>query len=215
MAAGRESVVAHHAMWDVHLWTEDNLPNDLPCLPLLPYMDSGAMRSNFLRVDLMERFGGMYLDTDFEIFRSFAPLLEGEEAVVIEGSRRGVYGNFFFALPPASPVMRHMRRRAFSRVREDPAAALTATPRFICGPRALTAAVRDYERSGGNVRVLPPRLIWSLRESSPAGSFPASDAYARHWCERAYPKYQRDDPRWTPRPVSQLPSAVLAALPTE
>jgi mannosyltransferase OCH1-like enzyme len=75
----RESWRRHHPDWEMRLWTDDNLPTDLVRKEAYERLRKGADRSDIIRPDLLHRFGGVYLDTDFECFRSIEPLLEGIE----------------------------------------------------------------------------------------------------------------------------------------
>jgi hypothetical protein len=57
------------------MWTEDDLPPDLRRPKALERIRLPAERSVFLRLELLWRFGGVYVDTDFECLRSIEPLI--------------------------------------------------------------------------------------------------------------------------------------------
>jgi hypothetical protein len=67
----------HHPDWEFRLWTEDNPPADLRRPESYERLRMPAERSDILRLEVLWRFGGVYLDTDFECRGSIEPLLEG------------------------------------------------------------------------------------------------------------------------------------------
>jgi mannosyltransferase OCH1-like enzyme len=71
----QETWRSHHPGWELRLWTEDNYPRDLRRPEPSERLREPAMRSNFLRLELLWRFGGVYVDTDFECLRSIEPLI--------------------------------------------------------------------------------------------------------------------------------------------
>jgi hypothetical protein len=70
-----QSWVDHHPTWDVRLWTEENLPEDLVRKEALERLRVPAERSDILRLELLWRFGGVYVDTDLRCLRSVEPLI--------------------------------------------------------------------------------------------------------------------------------------------
>jgi mannosyltransferase OCH1-like enzyme len=75
LAAYVESWRTHHPGWQHRLWTEETLP---PGLQRAVYerLRSPAERSDVLRLEVLARHGGIYVDTDFECLRPLDPLLE-------------------------------------------------------------------------------------------------------------------------------------------
>ncbi|MEJ7785727.1 MAG: glycosyltransferase [Solirubrobacteraceae bacterium] len=69
--------VAHHPRWEVRLWSENNLPTDLVRKEALERLRVPAERSDILRLELLWRFGGVYVDTDLRCLRSIEPLIAG------------------------------------------------------------------------------------------------------------------------------------------
>ena len=66
----------HHPGWELCLWTEENLPERLRRPEAAERLRIPAERANILRLELLWRFGGVYVDTDFECLRSIEPLIE-------------------------------------------------------------------------------------------------------------------------------------------
>jgi hypothetical protein len=70
----------HHPDWTMRLWTEEDLQ-------LLDITDTDRERarsaselSNLVRYEVLHRFGGIYIDTDFECLRPLTPVLRGIDA---------------------------------------------------------------------------------------------------------------------------------------
>jgi hypothetical protein len=71
----QETWIGHHAGWEHRMWTEDNIPQDLRRPEARERIRHPAERSDFLRIELLWRYGGVYVDTDFECQRSIEPLI--------------------------------------------------------------------------------------------------------------------------------------------
>jgi mannosyltransferase OCH1-like enzyme len=65
-----------HPDWEMRQWTEDNLPELLRPEGADPRRDP-TERSDLLRYELVRRFGGVYLDMDFECLKPIDELIEG------------------------------------------------------------------------------------------------------------------------------------------
>ena len=72
----RESWRRHHPDWEMRLWTEENLPTDLVRKEVYERLRNPAERSDIIRLEVLYRFGGVYVDTDVECLRPIDPLLE-------------------------------------------------------------------------------------------------------------------------------------------
>jgi mannosyltransferase OCH1-like enzyme len=75
--AYQRSWTRHHPGWQLRLWTEDVLPEDLERTEVYERLRRPAERSDLLRFELLARHGGVYVDADFEFLRSLEPLLDG------------------------------------------------------------------------------------------------------------------------------------------
>jgi mannosyltransferase OCH1-like enzyme len=72
----RQTWLDHHPGWELCFWTEENLPEGLRRTEVYERLRVPAERSDILRLELLWRFGGVYVDTDFECLRSIEPLIE-------------------------------------------------------------------------------------------------------------------------------------------
>lgn len=73
----RKTWQLHHPAWELRLWTEENLPGDLRRREVYDKLRVPAERSDILRLELLYRYGGVYVDTDVECQRPLDPLIEG------------------------------------------------------------------------------------------------------------------------------------------
>ncbi len=67
----------HHPDWQMHLWTDENIPQPLFNQTIYDQTRIPAQRADILRHELLYRFGGVYVDIDFECLRSLDSLLQG------------------------------------------------------------------------------------------------------------------------------------------
>lgn len=76
--------------WEYKLWNEDNY--DIASAPL--YVRQAyevrkfAFVSDYVRLWALEKFGGVYMDVDFEVFKSYEPLLPNKAFAGFEGCKR-------------------------------------------------------------------------------------------------------------------------------
>lgn len=62
--------------WEYKLWTDDNIDDiDIPDRKLFNSIKNMGQKSDYLRYHILNQFGGVYADTDFECLKPFDPLL--------------------------------------------------------------------------------------------------------------------------------------------
>lgn len=66
-----------HPDWEYHLWT-DAEGVDMPRRDLYDYIKNPGQKSDFLRYHILNQFGGLYVDTDFECLKPFDSLSYAE-----------------------------------------------------------------------------------------------------------------------------------------
>lgn len=81
----------HMPYWEYRLWSEDNF--DIPSTPKYVQEAYAAKKyafvSDYVRLWALEREGGLYMDVDFEVYKSFDDLMEQYDAFAgYEGSKR-------------------------------------------------------------------------------------------------------------------------------
>jgi len=78
-AAYQQTWLRHHPDWEVRLWTEDNLPRPLRRPEGAERLRVPSERSDILRLEVVWRFGGVYIDADLECLRSIEPLIRAAD----------------------------------------------------------------------------------------------------------------------------------------
>ncbi len=89
---------ALHPGWEIILWTDDCLPPIRNADVFWSSTDHGA-RSDILRYELLWRFGGVYVDMDFEPLRPLDPLLQNVRAFTARAEPTWI-GNAVLAAEP-------------------------------------------------------------------------------------------------------------------
>jgi hypothetical protein len=92
----------HHPEWEHRVWTDDNLPTlrndkEFRAAPSL------AQKADVLRYELLLEHGGLYVDTDFECYRSLDERLTGPTLVM--ASEYGCLTNSIMAGDAGHPYL--------------------------------------------------------------------------------------------------------------
>jgi mannosyltransferase OCH1-like enzyme len=162
-AAYRETWRRHHPDWDHRFWTEDNLPSDLRRAEVYERLRIPAERSDILRLEVLWRLGGVYVDTDFECLRPLDPLIEDLDFFTAPLKPNGWVNNAFIGSVPGHPIL----DRALNELRPRE---FHGYDKHGTGPRFLDTLLRDYPEA----RRLPAELFY---QTSPAQ---LADAVATH-----------------------------------
>jgi mannosyltransferase OCH1-like enzyme len=102
--AYRQSWIDHHPGWELRVWTEENIPGDARRAEVYELLRQPAERSDILRFELLWRFGGVYVDCDFECLRSIEPLL-GDVAFFAGYRKPGRANNALIGSVPGHPLV--------------------------------------------------------------------------------------------------------------
>lgn len=163
----------HHPDWEFVLWTEENLPDD-PIRPeVLERLRAPVERADILRLEVLYREGGVYLDTDLECLRPIDPELEDEEFVGVCHKPQRIT-NTAIAAAARHPLL----ERALDEVRPMEMYWTNASERLkeVAGPRLLERIVVDYP----DVKLLDPPVFF------PATPEEREDAIAVHHMARIW-----------------------------
>lgn len=168
--------------WRIEEWTEETLPvlamQDLfdRASDICPGFE-GQLRSDIARLEILARYGGVYLDSDFEPVRPIDELLEGVECFLAWEIEGRIANNAIIGAAPDHPFILELLRWL-------PGSILNGRgrrPSQISGPRFVTEVLRTWK--GPEVKIFPQRLFYpyACNELRRAGEdFP--DAYAiHHW----------------------------------
>ncbi len=185
-----ESWARHHPGWEMKLWR----PSDLPPLcnqALFDDATSYAMRSDIARYELLLRYGGIYVDTDFECLRPFEDLLGDVEAFI--GTEDGHYlTNALMGAVPGHPVIEAIVDAIPASIATNP----QGPPNELTGPHLVTAVLEDHPELRERLRVFEPDVFYPYlwNEQYRRGeTFPESYA-VHHWAGG-----------WVTDPLPQVP----------
>jgi mannosyltransferase OCH1-like enzyme len=162
-----------HEEWDLRLWTDATLP------PLINRREfelgkNAAQKADVLKYELVYRFGGIYLDTDFECLRSIEPLIADVEAFAARESDEFIAVGIFGAVP-GHALLRDVVERLPRSFRDEP----PGRQDLSTGPGLFTLVARNHPE----LVVFGPELFYPYHftEKHRKGeSFP--EAYAvHHW----------------------------------
>ena len=138
----------HHPGWKFRLWRDRDLRRLVPSDAVARARHHVEL-SDLLRFEVLRRYGGVYVDTDFECLRPLDPLLEGER-VVLGYEKPGRVGSAIVASVPGHPLLVDAAQQAEKTV------GLGANSADATGPYLLTLLVRDYP----DVRILPQKTFY-------------------------------------------------------
>ena len=190
----------HHPDWAYRLWTDADVAQASslcgpsasgPCSgaqagsPLSAQAGSlcsaanPALRSDLLRLAILHRFGGLYVDVDFECLRPLDPLLAqvgedcfaGLESPTVTHTRS--LSNALLGARPRARFLAEALRRIPESIRTHEARAALHGPELICratGPAFLTRLAAACPA----ITVFPQPLLY------PRGENETAHAYARH-----------------------------------
>ncbi len=94
-----------HPDWEYKLWTDEDV-DDFPWRnkDLFLQAENPGMKSDIWRYEIINQYGGLYVDTDMEAIRSFEAIHSRLEFYAGLGGRRLII-NSVFASKPNSPIL--------------------------------------------------------------------------------------------------------------
>jgi hypothetical protein len=219
--AWSESWLQFNPEWEYRLWTDADCRRFVAehyrwFLPIYDGYAATISRVDAVRYFLLDYFGGLYVDLDFECLRPMDGVLDGRTLVLgceppahtrlVSMRRRGldrIVGNALMASVPGHPFWQHAHR-------ELVASHLLVEPLDVAGPLYLTRAV-DSAPESADISVLPADVFYP--DASPAAvqtlgvrNGDRGESYAVHHWAGSWTK----DPNWVPRPSSRRTIPVRA-----
>ena len=95
----------HHPSWEFRFWMEETIPTDLRRQEVYERLRVPAERADILRLELLYRFGGIYLDTDFECRTAIEPYLDDIEFFTAYLKPGGRVNNAIIGSTPGHPIL--------------------------------------------------------------------------------------------------------------
>lgn len=164
----RDSWRQHHPDWEMRLWTEESLPKDLVRPEVYERLRKPTERSDMIRLEILFRFGGVYVDTDFECLRPIDPLIEGVEFFTCD-LKPGRVNNAVIGSVSGHPLLERALRELRPRTEYG-------YDKHGTGPHFLDAVVRDQP----GVTIYPPPYFY------PTTPGQRDEAYGHHGSARSW-----------------------------
>ena len=170
-AVERESWHRFHPDWEHRLWTERDLPVDLELTEAANLLRQPAERADILRLELLHRHGGVYLDADFECLKPVDPLLDGVSCFLglLDSGR---VSNAVIGTVPGHPLL----AKAMAEVR--PRTTYGPVDREGTGPLLLERIRHDVD----GVTLFEPNVFYATEREQAEYAFHLS---ARSWKDEA------------------------------
>jgi mannosyltransferase OCH1-like enzyme len=190
---------SHNPDFEFVLWDRRNIDFSIPAVARAYGHKRWATVADIVRLSAVLRYGGIYLDTDFDARRSFAPLL-GESCFFgfqAESHPTDWVDNGFFGAVPGHWFI----RKAYARILAIRSLPMGLDRPTKYGPKLITKLLREeglsvYSAQGVRVKdvfIHPVPAFYPFRWDEPAdGREVGSDTYAVHLWERSW---QKDMPR--------------------
>lgn len=147
--------------YEMHFWSEDNF--DIASAPQYVQEAYAAKKyafvSDYVRLWALEQYGGLYMDVDFEVYKSFDDLMEQYEAFAgYEGSKRNPVMMGVIAAKAHHPWIQGMMETYESRVFLNKDGSLDMTPNtgyFLDWMQTREFVADGVEKDFMGVHILP------------------------------------------------------------
>lgn len=133
--------------WEYRLWNEDNFDvNAMPYTTEAYAAGKYAFVSDVARLKALHKEGGVYLDTDVEVFKSLEPLLDRKAFAGFEGSKHKPVGTCVIASEAQGKWVTEMLEAYYCRhfIKADGTPDLTTNVQFITSLMAAS----DFRQDG-------------------------------------------------------------------
>jgi len=158
-AAFGESWKTQHPDWQIKLWGDSEI-HELIDPRLLNPAPSLASMSDLARYEILRRYGGVYIDTDFECLRNIECIIREETCFAAQESlvRIGLcevalVNNAILGAIPNHPFLNELVAQAHNYMLSMPPACSAAT---LTGPYYLTSVIQGFPA----VKVFPASYFY-------------------------------------------------------
>ena len=172
-----------HPNWSHTIWTNDMIRQEFPQLiDILIAASVPSVISDILRMNILARYGGIYLDTDFLCVRSFESLLKQQYCTAFAGSEESYTDNVFnldvsgalIASAPGHFVLRQAAKLILN------VALGPERPNIKTGPIFFSKIIKEYNNSDDCLYVYGRELFYKC------------DFGQREKCQSKLTEYKKD-----------------------
>ena len=150
-----ETWARHHPDWEHRLWGDDDVAGLGVPAEILARVESSVELADVLRLYILARHGGVYVDTDVECLRPLDPLLKGLDFFAAF-EMPGLVGTAILGARPGHPVFQRAAELVGETFGKAPLPSAT-------GPPFFTHLLWDFPE----VTLFPPELFFPYLWSEP------------------------------------------------
>lgn len=176
--------------YEIKLWNADNFDININAYVKEAYTEGKyAFASDYLRLWVLYNYGGIYLDSDIEVFKSFDPLLDNRGFTCFESLKS--VAPWLMASEPGNPLFKEFmddyNERHF--ITEDGRYDLTPNPMPITKRLVQKGLVmNNKEQDLGDIRVYPQTYFCPFTPGKPEQDCFTANTYAMHYFNGAWKK---------------------------
>ena len=168
--------------YEVKVWTEDNIP-ELNAFAKHAYDEKKwAFVSDYLRFVILQKHGGVYLDTDMEVLKSLDDLLNNQCFSGWDRRHSHVYAGIIGAVPNNEYINNIVE--SYNHINHK---------LYPTSPEVMTECYKKYAKKE-TLNILPSKYFYPLLDGEKATESALEDAYTNHlWAEswRSYVPLRR------------------------
>ncbi len=171
-----------HPEYQYRLWTDKDLtPENFLNLDYITSATRYAQKADIMRFEILYRYGGIYFDTDFELFKNISPLLTNDLVVCNEDENTDHYITNAFI---ASSVGNANMKRCVDNIPSCPLNGMGGGANYETGPWYL----RKNMVIDDKVRILPTHVMYPVHYNQKNDPFPkfSSETYGVHHWEHSW-----------------------------
>lgn len=171
-----------HPDYTFILWTDkDILPENFTILEYIHKAENYAQKSDIMRYEILYKYGGIYLDTDFDLLKNITPLLTHDLVVCNEDNWVDHYMSIgFIASSKGNPnLKRCMDAIPYCQLNGE-----GGGPNFETGPWYF----RKHIHMDDSVRILPTHVMYPVHFNQRNDPFPpfSDETYGVHYWDHSW-----------------------------
>lgn len=176
--AWRQSWFTHHPDWSFRFWRLEPTGDERMDELLADHRYSVVVKSDVLRWFVLARYGGIYVDTDFECLRPFDDLMQDERGLFLAHEppiwKHGILSSALIASAPSHPFAIDVFEETLRQLAKTSIERANSYPHIVTGPRMVTEVATGRE----DFTVHPS---WMLYRETPLPDESGATRYAQTW----------------------------------
>lgn len=166
--------------YELLLWNESNSPMEHPWADRMYKKRKWAFVSDYIRFWALEKFGGVYLDTDMEVLRPLDDLLN-HPVFFGRSSFDGFISSCIIGAAPEAPFIRAILKEYDS---------LAEGRTVETSPQVITRTYDHYQNKG-EVFIYEPKYLYPCNAGEKPSREKLKEAYTNHHWEESWVSFRR------------------------